>query len=212
MEGRIPWHRIPIPSPVVKLPDPTFDRALSVEAALGGRKSVREFTIQPVTLRQVSQLLWAAQGVTHGDQLRTAPSAGALYPLELYLIADRVEGLARGVSHYQPVRHELVEMRDGDFLPGLSAAAVDQEWVGDAAAVVVVAVVYERTTRKYGERGVRYVHVEAGLAAQNICLQAVSLGLSTVMVGAFNDTQVGRLLNMPADHRPLVMLPLGMGK
>ena len=196
----------------MKLPDPTFDGALSLEAVLGGRKSVRDFTTQPVTLRQVSQLLWAAQGVTHGDQLRTAPSAGALYPLELYLIAERVEGLARGVSRYRPVRHELLGMRDGDFLRGLAAAAVGQEWVGDVAAVIVVAAVYERTTKKYGERGVFYVHVEVGLAAQNICLQAVSLGLATVMVGAFDDTQVGRLLHMPADHRPLVMLPLGVGK
>jgi SagB-type dehydrogenase family enzyme len=185
---------------------------MSLEAALGGRKSVRDFATQAVTLRQVSQLLWAAQGVTHGDQLRTAPSAGALYPLELYLVADRVEGLARGVGHYRPVRHELVGMRDGDFLPGLSAAALGQECVGDAAAVIVVAAVYERTTKKYGERGVRYVHVEVGLAAENICLQAVSLGLSTVMVGAFSDTQVRRLLDMPADHRPLLLLPLGMEK
>ncbi len=208
----MPCIESPIPSLAVKLPDPVLDGAMSLEAALGRRKSVREFTTQAVTLRQVSQLLWAAQGLTHGDELRTAPSAGALYPLELYLVADRVEGLARGVSHYQPVRHTLAGIRDGDFLPGLSAAALDQEWIGDAAAVIVVAAVYERTTKKYGERGVRYVHVEVGLAAQNICLQAVSLGLSTVMVGAFNDRQVRKLLNMPADHRPLVLVPLGKEK
>jgi len=182
---------------------------MSLEAALSGRKSVRDFTTKAVTLRQVSQLLWAAQGVTHGDQQRTAPSAGALYPLELYLVADRVEGLTRGVSRYQPVRHELVGIRDGDFLPGLSAAALGQDCVSGAAAVIVVAAVYERTTKKYGERGVRYVHMEVGLAAQNICLQAVSLGLATVMVGAFHDTQVRRLLNMRANHRPLVLVSLG---
>ncbi len=192
------------------LPEPAYDSTTSVEQALLGRRSVRSYRDEPLTLEQVSQLLWAAQGVTEpGRGFRTAPSAGALYPLELYLVAGDVEGLSQGVYRYAPDRHELVQVKSGDVRDELTEAALGQPWVGEGAIVLVLSAVYERTTQKYGERGIRYVHMEAGHAAQNICLQAVSLNLGTVTVGAFGDDAVREILTMPDDEQPLYIIPVG---
>lgn len=152
--------------------------------------------------------MWAAQGITHPTGLRTAPSAGARYPLELYVVAGNVDGLAAGVYHYQTEGHRLTRLQGGDLRTALAQAAHAQGRVRDAAAVVVFAAVYERTTRKYGERGVRYLHMEAGHAAQNLYLQAQTLGLATVVVGAFVDEAVARVLQLPADVKPLVRMPV----
>lgn len=193
----------------IMLPNPAYTGVLPVESALRSRRSVRDFAPQSLMLAEVSQLLWAAQGITGPDGRRTAPSAGALYPLELYLVAGDVSALAKGVYKYQPLGHALIRVTDGDQRAALAAAALGQHWVNNGAAVIVVAAAYERTTRKYGQRGVRYVHMEAGHAAQNIQLQAVALNLGTVVVGAFDDDKVKKIVNMSGAEQPLCILPVG---
>ena len=193
----------------IKLPEPHTDAGTSVEQALRLRRSVRTFAEKPLQLSEVAQLLWSAQGITSRDGLRTAPSAGALYPLEIYLVAGSVNDLPVGVWHYLPDNHRLEQLNDTDIRNPLAHAALDQAWIREAAAVVVFAAVYERTTRKYGKRGIRYVHIEAGHAAENLFLQAVSLDLNTVIVGAFRDDAIRNALNLPQDHVPLILMPVG---
>ena len=182
---------------------------LPLESAISQRRSVREFSATPLKLEEISQLLWAAQGITHEGWLRAAPSAGALYPLELYLLVGDVESLDKGVYHYNPSRHSLQQVKRGDKLSKLAAAAYGQFWIKDAAAAIVIAAVYERTARKYGKRAQRYVHIEVGHAAQNIYLQATALGIGTTMVGAFMDSIVGKVIGVKDDEAPLAILPLG---
>jgi len=193
----------------INLPEPHTDAGTSVEQALRLRRSVRTFAEKPLQLSEVAQLLWSAQGITSRDGLRTAPSAGALYPLEIYLVAGSVNDLPVGVWHYLPDNHRLEQLNDTDIRNPLAHAALDQAWIREAAAVVVFAAVYERTTRKYGKRGIRYVHIEAGHAAENLFLQAVSLDLNTVIVGAFRDDAIRNALNLPQDHVPLILMPVG---
>jgi SagB-type dehydrogenase family enzyme len=194
---------------VIKLPEPQYDSDVSLEQSLLERRSVRDYSGQPLTLQEISQLTWAAQGLTDPRGFRTAPSAGGLYPLELYLVAGDVEELAAGVYRYQPDGHQLVKTGDGDKRAELAEAALEQEWVEEGAVNFVFTAVYERTTGKYGERGIRYVHMEAGHAAQNLCLQATALGLGAVTIGAFYDDRISRLLNLPADEQPLYVIPVG---
>jgi SagB-type dehydrogenase family enzyme len=193
----------------IALPAPRLDSSVSLEKALRDRRSIRSYTGEPLTLREVSQLLWAAQGITGPDGKRTAPSAGALYPLEVYLAAGRVDGLLAGVYKYQPRAHALAEIRGGDPRADLAAAARGQRWVGAAPAAIVIAGVYERSSVKYGQRAARYVHLEAGHAAENVCLQAVSLGVGTVTVGAFDEAGVGAALRLEPREQPLCILPVG---
>ncbi len=199
----------PAQAEILGLPKPMFNSGTSVEEALLKRRSVREYASVPLTLAEVSQLLWAAQGMTSESGGRAAPSAGALYPLEVYLAVGNVQGLAPAVYKYRPGRHELVKIKDGDVRAGLSDAAVGQSCVKEGAIDMVIAAVYERTTRKYGERGVRYVHMEAGHAAQNIYLQAASLGLGVVTVGAIDDSRVKSVVGMSDDEMPLYVVPVG---
>jgi len=193
----------------LRLPEPRLQSEVSIEEALLKRRSVREYASVPLTLNQVSQLLWAAQGITSEWGGRTAPSAGALYPLEIYVAAGNVEDLAPGVYRYKSERHELVRISGDDVRGELTKAALGQGWVKAGAIDIVIAAVYERTTKKYGDRGVRYVHLEAGHAAQNIYLQAVALDLSIVTVGAFYDDRVRYIMGMPEDEVPLYVIPVG---
>lgn len=198
------------PGERIKLPAPRTDGDTSVERALQRRRSVREYRDAPLSLAEISQLLWAAAGITEPrDSRRTAPSAGATYPLELYLVGGNVAGLPRGVYKYSPSDHEIARIKDGDVRRDLSAAALGQSCVEQGAVSLVFSAVYERTTRRYGERGVRYVHMEVGHAAQNVYLQAVSLGLGTVVVGAFEDERVRRVVGMPDGEHPLYIMPVG---
>lgn len=193
----------------VALPKPRMDGRVSVERALLRRRSLREFGTRSVTLADVSQLLWAAQGITHESVQRTAPSAGALYPLSVYVAAGDVQSLDPGLYEYIPHQQALNSVVAGDRRPKLAAAALDQEWIADAAAVLIIAADYRVTTRKYGERGVRYVHIEAGHAAQNICLQAESLGLGATVVGAFDEHRTRDVLELPGNENPLLLIPVG---
>jgi SagB-type dehydrogenase family enzyme len=192
-----------------KLPEPRYDSDVSIEESLVKRRSVREYAAEPLTLEEVSQLLWAAQGITSGWGGRTAPSAGARYPLEVYVVVGNVKGLAAGVYRYDPKRHAMDMTAKGEMRSRLAGASMGQDSVGDAAIDLVFTAVYKRTTWKYGKRGLQYVHMEAGHAAQNVCLQAAAMGLGAVTIGAFYDDKVSRLLSLPKDEEPLYIIPVG---
>ena len=193
----------------IKLPEPELDGEISLEQSLLGRRSVRSYTKQPLTLAEVSQLVWAAQGITDDAGHRTAPSAGATYPLELYIVAGNVEELGAGIYHYLPEGHELVYISGGDIRSDLYEAVLSQSAVKDGAISIVITAIYERTTERYGERGIRYVHIEAGHATQNLCLQATALGLGVVTIGAFEDERVSEVLDLPENENPLYVIPVG---
>jgi SagB-type dehydrogenase family enzyme len=177
---------------------------LTLEEALAKRRSVREYTEEPLSLEEICQLLWAAQGITDPAGYRTAPSAGALYPLEVYVITQE------GVYHYDPEGHRLKIHLQGDVRPELHSASLRQGPVLHAPSVFVIAAVYERTEQKYGEeRSARYVQLEAGHAAQNLLLQATALDLGAVPIGAFEDDKVKMALSLPNDQQPLYLIPVG---
>lgn len=189
---------------IVVLPAPRRDGRLSLEAALQRRRSIRSFTRDSLSTSDVAQLLWAAQGITDPEGFRTAPSAGALYPLECYVATSS------GVFRYEPASHRLRQHLGGDVRGSLASAAGGQSAVSEAAAVFVVTATYERTARKYGdERARRYAVLEAGHAAQNVLLEAVALGLGAVPVGAFDDEGVARLLRLAPGEAPLYLIPVG---
>jgi SagB-type dehydrogenase family enzyme len=185
------------------LPSPALRGTVSVEEALAGRRSVREYSAEDLTPAEIGQLLWAAQGVTSEDGRRTAPSAGATYPLELYAVT------ADGVRRYLPAEHALEVIRSADVRVDLARAAVGQTFVGEAPLVVVVTAVPERTEVRYGARAERYIALEAGHAAQNLLLEAVALGLVSVPVGSFDDATVAKLVGLESGETPLYLLPVG---
>jgi SagB-type dehydrogenase family enzyme len=192
----------------ITLPQPRHSGDIPLEEAIYLRRSTRQYSNEPLSLSDVSQILWAACGKTEGWR-RSIPSAGALYPLEIYLVAAEVEGVPSGLYHYDFERNILVKKIGGDLREDLANAALGQEMIKKAPATVVITAVYERTTGKYKERGIRYVHMEAGHSGQNIYLQAASLGLGTVAVGAFHDQRVSETLKLPQDHVPLYIMPVG---
>jgi len=193
----------------ISLPAPARTGSMSIENALAKRRSVRSFIDEPIPMALLSQLLWAAQGITGPGGFRTAPSAGALYPLEVFVAAGRVADLPSGIYRYIPARHALRRVDEGDVRKGLALAALSQSCVSNAPVSIVIAAVYSRVTVKYSGRGERYVHMEAGHAAQNICLQAVALGVGAVVVGAFDDNAVQRVMKMEKDEEPLYIVPMG---
>jgi len=197
----------------VSLPPPSGKAAFPLEKAIALRRSTRAFLRSPLTLMQVSRLLWAAQGITDKESgFRSVPSGGALYPLEVYAVfhEDGVEGLAAGVYHYEPSRHGMKKIRDGDRLGPLQAAALGQESIGMSAICIVISAIFGRTTPKYGQRGIQYVHQESGAAAENVYLQATALGLGTVIMGAFTDSAVSKAVGLGPDEVPLCLLPIGV--
>ncbi|MFA9517921.1 SagB/ThcOx family dehydrogenase [Halopenitus sp. H-Gu1] len=197
----------------VSLPTQSGESDVSVEEAIANRRSRREYGEEALSRRELGQLLWAAQGVTEGTTgYRAAPSAGALYPLEVYVVVGTpgVDDLEKGIYHYRPENHELTRRKIGTVQSELRAAGVDQEPIGEAAIDIVVCAVDERATGKYGERGrKRYVPMEAGHAGENLYLQAEALGLATVSIGAFSDDHVRDVLGIPTSQRPLYIFPVG---
>lgn len=189
----------------IKLLRPNEKGSMSVEETLYQRRSVRDYKKGPLNHEQVSQLLWAASG--KNLYRRTAPSAGATYPLEIYLVLGEVEGLEKGTYHYSPSGHTLERMRGHDTRNPLSSASLGQRMVERAPIDIIIAADYGRTTGHYGQRGMRYVHMEAGHVGQNISLQAIALGLGTVMIGAFEDRQVKEVLGI--EEEPLYIIPVG---
>jgi len=203
------------PQGELALPEPAFDGGLSLEQTLYTRRSRRSYANRALALSELSQVLWAAAGLNKPSgrfRGRTVPSAGALYPLEVYVAVRAVDGLAPGVYLYRPASHSLQTVRAGEVGEELAKAALGQKWVKDAPANIVIAAVYNRTMRRYGERTARYVHTEVGHCGQNVYLQAESLGLGTVAIGAFDDEQVWKVLSLPEDHKPLYIMPLGARK
>ncbi len=194
---------------MIALPDARREGGASVEDALARRRSVREYSPEALSLGDAAQLLWAAQGVTGRYGRRAAPSAGALYPLELYLLAGAVDGLDPGLYHYRPRRHDLEVMAREDRRARVAAAALGQDWMAEAPAILVIAGDVGRTERKYGKRAVRYMNMEVGAVAENVYLQAAALELGTVFVGAFHDRRVREVLGLPAEEWPLGLMPLG---
>lgn len=190
----------------IQLPNVNVKGKISLEEAIAARRSKRDLKQKDLSMEQISQLLWAAGGITgkkSGFNFRAAPSAGALYPMEIYCLTK--EGLFR----YLPYGHKLEKLKKTDLRKDLSKSALGQGAVAAAPFDIVICAVYSRVTQKYGERGIRYAHIEAGHIAQNIHLQAAALGLGSVPVGAFDDKGLKDALSLPDDNEPLYIIPVG---
>ncbi|MBN1268333.1 MAG: SagB/ThcOx family dehydrogenase [Kiritimatiellae bacterium] len=194
---------------MIKLPSPEYEAAYNLNRSIQYRRSMREYKDEPMTLQQAADLLWSSQGVTSLGGFRTAPSAGAVYPLEIRFVAGNVEELEAGVYKYDPQHHTLQKTADGDRRNALAKAALNQGWMARCGALIAVTAVYERATKTYGQRGVCFVYMEAGHAGQNVLLEAVSLGLGAAAVGSFDDAAVRKALELPAGEEPLYLLPVG---
>ena len=203
--------------PVIKLPVPVLKGTITVEEALAKRRSVRNYANKPLTVKEVSQILWAAYGITkpstnlkYQGGLRTAPSAGAIYPLELYIVAGNVTEIEPGIYKYQPETNELLLLSEGDKRQALYNASYQQDMILNAPASIVYSAVFERTVQRYGQRGrERYVCMDLGHSAENVYLQAVALGLGTCAVGSFSDNDVKLVVGMPQQEEPLYIMPIG---
>ena len=196
----------------IHLPSPSKEGGMSLAEAIAGRRSVRDFAPEPLTQLQLSQILWAAQGITDtGWKSRTVPSAGATYPLEIFVVCGRngVKEIEDGVYHYNIDNHSLTLHHIGDVKLELAQAALGEEGVYRAPANIVICAVYERTLDRYGARGEKYVHMEVGHTGQNIYLQAAALGLATFAIGAFYDEQVREVLRLDKRYKPLYIMPVG---
>jgi len=188
---------------LITLPEPNKSGSMPLEQAIAVRRSRRYFLPKSLTLEQIGQLAWAAQGQDEGSKYRTTPSAGATYPLELFVVSEQ------GLSRYLPAKHSLEKLIDKDLRAVLASAAWGQEFVQAAPLTLVFAAEFSRTTGRYGKRGIRYVYMEAGHAAQNVHLQAEALGLGSVAVGAFDDAAVSKVLSLPRNIEPLYMVAVG---
>ena len=192
-----------------RLPKPVYKGERSIEEAILERRSIREFAGTKISPEELSQILWAAQGMTGkpwGVGLRSVPSAGALYPIEVYAVTED------GVYHYLPESHSIKQVKEGDRRKELTNASLSQEFISTAPLNIIITAVFERTESKYSKRGARYVFAEAGHVSQNVYLQCESLGLGTVAVGAFHDDAVKKALDLPEDHRPIYIMPIGHRK
>lgn len=194
---------------VIKLPKPRLEGPVALETILHKRRSIRTYRTGALSQAEVAQLLWAAQGVTDRRGLRTTPSAGALYPLETYVAAANVDRLSPGIYKYNGRNHTLRPVSDKNPSEAIFRAGLSQGALRRAPAVFVLTAVYSRSTLKYNHRGIRYVDMETGHAAQNLCLQAVALRLGAVMIGAFHDDQVKRIIAPGNDEQPLYLIPVG---
>jgi SagB-type dehydrogenase family enzyme len=199
----------------ISLPKPFFDGKVSVEKVIKGRRTIRDFKERSLSMMHLSQLLWAGQGVTDSSEnKRAAPSAGALYPLDFYILLgeNSVEKIEAGVYRYLPNEHSLLPIAKGDRRREMALASLSQMWMARAPAMFIITTEYRRITGKYGERGIRYALMEVGHVGQNLFLQAEALGLGAGIVGAFNDSQVSSIASLPAQHEPLLIMPVGYKK
>jgi len=199
----------------ILLPKPSFDGKISVEKAIKERRTVRDLKERPLPLNHLSQLLWAAQGITDPKEgKRAAPSGGGLYPLDIYVIAGEkgVEGMEMGVYHYLPEKHSVLSISKGDRRKEIASASLSQMWMAKAPVIFVITAEYKRITGKYGERGIRYALIEVGHVGQNLFLQAGALGLGAGIVGAFNDLEISKAAGLPSKHEPLLIMPVGYKK
>jgi len=190
---------------IIKLPKPEY-RGITVEEALLKRRSQRNYSNKPLSIAYLSQLIFAASGITSEQGGRTAPSAGSKRPIEIYLIVNNVEGLEQGIYHYAVKKHSLEKIKPGNFSKDITSAGLEQAMLGDADVTFVITAVFDRITQKYGERGFRYAYMEAGHISQNICLQSVSLGVGSVCVGAFFDKKVNELIGIDGINEAAIYL------
>jgi SagB-type dehydrogenase family enzyme len=200
----------------IKLPKPNFTGLMSVEAAMVAKKSVRNFSPTPLELGQISQLLWSADGnlpydAVSGATTKVIPSAGGLYPLEIFMVSgkDTVTGLPAGVHQYKPATNSLETISSTDSRASLGQAALGQMWLARAPAIIVIAAAFGRTTSKYGDRGIQYAFMEVGSSNQNLYLQAAALGLRAGTVGAFHDERVAEAIKLPKGISPLLIVAVG---
>jgi SagB-type dehydrogenase family enzyme len=199
----------------ISLPKPSFDGKVSVEKAIKERRTIRDFKERILSLAHLSQLLWAAQGITNSAiGRRAAPSGGALYPLDIYVVIGEngVEKIEAGVYHYLPKEHSISLISKGDIRKEMASASLGQRWMAKASVIFIITAEYKRITGKYGERGIRYALIEVGHVGQNLFLQAEGLGLGAGIVGAFNDLEVSRVVGLPPKHEPLLIMPVGYKK
>ena len=205
---------------IIKLPSPRLKGKVSLEETIQRRRAVRRYRREPLDLSQLSQILWSAQGITGTREFRAAPSAGATYPLEIFVFVGKQgviaseakqapEELQAGIYHYEAGSHSLSLHKPADLRPDLASATLDQEFIIDAPVDIVICALYHRTSYRYGRRGERYVHIEVGHVGENIHLQAVALGLATVEVGAFHDEEVWKILGVEEQIKPLYIMPVG---
>lgn len=188
-----------------QLPKPALEGNKSLEECIYKRESVRSYSNKKVMIELISQILWAAQGKK--GQKRTVPSAGATYPLEIYVtIKDK------GYFHYNLKKHILELLTENNICEDLGKESWNQQFIEEAYLNIIICAVYSRTTQRYGERGVRYVHIEVGHCAQNIHLEAVALELASVPIGAFQDHRVKKVMNLPKNIEPLYIIPIGYPK
>ncbi len=189
---------------IFALPPTVLKGSMSVEEAIARRRSVRRFADTPLSVEQLGRLCWAGQGITDPKRgLRASPSAGATYPLDLYVVT------AAGVDHYQPEKHALRRHLTGDLRSAIRGTALNQAAVGEAPACLVITATPERAARRYGQRAMRYCLLEAGHVAQNILLQATTLELAGVPVGAFEEAKTAEVLKLPPGTEVLYLLPIG---
>lgn len=200
-----------MPESLIKLPSPELKGKKSLEEAIMTRRSVRKYKAGTLSLSQLSQLLWSAQGVTSAGRFRTVPSAGATFPLEVYCFVGKqtIENLKAGIYHYKVNSHSISPHLEGDFRQELAEAALGQDPIAICPLTLVLCALFHRTTNRYGTRGEMYVHMEAGHLGQNVALQAVVLGLATVMIGAFDDSRVSKVLGLKEQLIPLYIIPVG---
>lgn len=193
----------------ITLPTPAHDASCSLEKAINERRSIRSYKETPLTLKQISQLLWAAQGITNGRGFRTAPSAGAKYPIEIYLASGNISNLPAGIYKYAPKEHTLLLINDGDMRNDLCKACVSQPCVKNGACSIIICAVMERVTKKYPARGQEYTFVEVGCVSENIHLQATALNLGTVYVGGFDSSAISKILTSTQEEIPVCVMPVG---
>ncbi len=196
----------------IHLPSPSQKGGMPLAEAIARRRSIRDFAPQPISQLQLSQILWAAQGITDTwGRYRTVPSAGATYPLEIFVVCgtNGVDEIDAGIYHYNMDSHSLTLHYNGDVRLALAGAARGEEGIYEAPVDIVICAIFERTTLHYGSRGERYVHMEVGHAGQDIYLQAAALGLATFAVGAFHDEQVREVLQLDEQYKPLYIMPVG---
>lgn len=199
----------------LNLPPPSVDGLLSVEAAISSRRTIREYSAIPVKLSELSQLLWAAQGMTQ-ESKRAVPSAVGQYPLHLLVMAGEVENVSKGLYSYNPIEHSLECLSGDDVRPQLCSAALgEQPWIREAAVVIIVLAESARMKEYFKkqapeqERGIRYTYMEAGALAHNVHLQATALDLGMVLVGGFDDGEVVKILGAEFTLQPAALLCIG---
>ncbi|MHC4131737.1 MAG: SagB/ThcOx family dehydrogenase [Planctomycetota bacterium] len=193
----------------IKLPAPNIEQKMGLDETIKKRKSIRHFSSKPLSLKELSYLLWASTGIQRieaGYEFRTAPSAGALYPIETYIIANNVTELANGLYHYDIKNHQLEELKLEELGAKLAATALGQNFCATAPVVFLWTAIFQRSKFKYQQRAYRYIYLDAGHIAENLALTAVSLKLGSCQIGAFLDDQINEILELDGTEESILYL------